>query len=224
MNKIRCDVCNCNIPNNYASIDQHESGKRHQKKLLIDDDQIIKPKKKESNPKKKESNEIKNKTLIGEMPLFRELKELFPDKLIPFLNISLNNSNDLDVVLKLFYNILLNFEEDMEISDNVIEILKKYLDQIYIIDEFQEIFLKNMNDNEFMSLFIRILQNDTLSLNEELNNIQRYDKLNKLMEEDIDLAQIEIMANYQEIGEKCEKLYIEAKSDFIKSSKINDMK
>jgi len=217
MNKIRCDVCNCNIPNNYASIDQHKSGKRHIKNLLIDDDQIIKP-------EKKESNEIKNKTLIEKMPLFRELRELFPDKMIPFLNIGLNNSNGLDVVLELFYNILLNFEEDMEISDNVIEILKKYLDQIYIIDEFQDIFLKNMNDNDFMSLFIRILQNDTLSLNEELNNIQRYDKLNKLMEEDIDLAQQEIMANYQEIGEKYEKLYVEAKSDFIKSSKINDMK
>ncbi len=217
MNKIRCDVCNCNIPNNHASINQHESGKRHIKNLLIDDDQIIKP-------EKKESNEIRNKTLIEKMPLFRELKELFPDKMIPFLNIGLNNSNGLDVVLELFYNILLNFEEDMEISDNVIEILKKYLDQIYIIDEFQDIFLKNMNDNDFMSLFIRLLQDDTLSLNKELNNIQRYDKLNKLMEEDIDLAQQEIMANYQEIGEKYEKLYVEAKSDFIKSSKINDMK
>jgi len=43
-----------------------------------------------------------------------------------------------------------------------------------------------------------------------------------LIEDDIDLAQREIMANYQEIGEKYQKMYIEAKTDFMKSSKINN--
>lgn len=210
--RILCQVCNCYVGSHPRSVSQHKKGRKHQNnKLLygnfeedVSDNDVF-----DNNPNKGVKKECHRNSQ------FKQLELLFPDKSKILPNLIYPSREIFKEVIHILYNILLEFDLDMDVSLDTIDVLIVYISYYHKLDYDHNKMIQQIPKDKFIYLFQKLILEDNIDPNYEIEKYHVHYTMNHNLENNnLELVQTQIVANYDETIGRYMSMYEEAKSDF----------
>jgi len=201
-----CNICNCEVP--LHGENRHNNGRKHMNRLFTKEE-------KEKERKKRNLVFAKNRKLD-------EFKIIFPKQAFILNMLDYPNVNIFNEVLSFLYNVLLETEFELELSDEIFNVLIEYLKYAYDLDDKYIEGCKRIEKNKFINIFIYAIKDDkdVCKVKKEIERDYDNSTLDSLLSSNqVEMAQAQIIYNHNKSINEYMDIYNEARLSFNENIK-----
>jgi hypothetical protein len=201
-----CYICKCDVP--LHGENRHNNGRKHMNKMFTKEE--------------KEKERQKRNLIFSKNRKLDEFKMIFPKQASVLNMLNYPNIDIFNEVLSFIYNIMLETEFDVELSDNTYYVLIEYLTYVYDLDDRYIRACKRMGIKKYINIFIYAIlyDKDELIVKTEIERDYDNSILNDLLDGgQIEMAQSQIIYNYNKSIKEYVDLYDEARLSFNENIK-----